>query len=147
MFLDANIFLRFFTQSPDPKNQRRSDIAKVLIGAVSRGEVLATTSEVVLHEVAFVLGSKNQYGLKTDEILDCLKFAVRLNGLRFSREDRWCYERALEILESHPRIQFSDAVIAARCEHREHTLATFDKHFSRFDSLQLWRESEFVPEK
>lgn len=144
IFLDANIFLRFFTQSPDPENQRRGEIAKALIGAISRGEIHATTSEVVLHEVEYVLGSDKQYGLTKAQILDCLKFAIGLSGLRFSREDRWCYERALEMLEAYPPLRLSDSIIAARCEYHEHILATFDTHFDRVDSVQRWNEADFA---
>jgi predicted nucleic acid-binding protein len=63
IFLDANYILRFLVQPDSPANQLRHDLAAELFDAITRGDEVATTSEAVLAEVAFVLASKRQYGL------------------------------------------------------------------------------------
>jgi predicted nucleic acid-binding protein len=138
IYLDTNIFLRFFVKPTDPEGQRRSKIAETLIRRVANNEVNATITEVVLHELAYTLGSRKQYGKSPEFVHSRLKFIVELPGLRLSRDDRYCYGRALELLEQLPKIEFSDAILAARTEYRDSELATFDRHFDAIDSVRKW---------
>lgn len=138
IFLDTNVFLRFLVHSSEPENQLRSSISKSLIHRIARNELEATTTEVVLHEVAYILGSKQQYGLPSETVLSSLKFIVELPGIRLHRDDRYCFGRAFELLEQFPEIEFSDAVVAARSEYRDSELATFDRHFDAIVSVKKW---------
>jgi hypothetical protein len=45
-----------------PEGQAMQDVASALFAAIERGDEEATTTEVVLHEVCYVLASKNHYG-------------------------------------------------------------------------------------
>jgi predicted nucleic acid-binding protein len=53
--------------------------------------------------------------------------------------------RALDLWEQHPVLEFSDAVIAARCERGGHELATFDGHFDRVASVRKWSPGAHDP--
>ena len=63
IFLDTNVFLRHLTASVDSASEHMRRAATAIFEAVERGEEEITTSEVVLHEVCFVLGEKAHYGL------------------------------------------------------------------------------------
>jgi predicted nucleic acid-binding protein len=69
-------------------------------------------------------------------------------GMRFPGDDGPTFRRALEIWEQHPKMEFSDSVIAARCERAGHELATFYRHFAAIPSLTLWQPEadESAPE-
>ncbi len=62
--------------------------------------------------------------------------------MRFPGDDSTIYLRAVEIWAQHPRLEFSDSVIAARCEAEGHELATFDRHFGRIEGLAQWAPSD-----
>ncbi|MGI8963291.1 MAG: PIN domain-containing protein, partial [Thermomicrobiales bacterium] len=94
---------------------------------------------VVLHEVCYILGSKSHYGKTVPEIIGRMQTVLGWPGLQFPGSDRESYLRAFEIWAEHPDLEFSDSVIAARCERAGHELATFDRHFADLPFLQLWR--------
>ena len=60
IFLDTYIFLRYLVQSTTPASAAMQATATALFAAVERGEETVTTSEVVLHEVCYVLAAKAQ---------------------------------------------------------------------------------------
>ena len=142
IFLDANIFLRHLVAPTIPATEMMQEIASALFAAVERGEEEITTSEVVLHEVCYVLESKSHYGLPPETIVGYLAPILRLGGFKLPRGDKQIYLRALEIFVANPKLQFSDSVIAARSEHQNVPLATFDEALGRLPSLTRWLPSK-----
>ena len=138
IFLDANFFLRHLTRATTSELERMQAIASALFEAIERGDVEATTAEVVLHEVCYLLSSKKHYGLTWPEIADYLTPLVRLSGLKFGRGEKRVYLRALEIVAAHPKLEFADSIIAARCEASDMQLATFDKALATFPGVNHW---------
>ena len=60
IFLDTNIILRAVTVPSTLQDQQRQLLARDLLERVGTGEVAATVSEVVLHEIAYNLVSPRQ---------------------------------------------------------------------------------------
>jgi predicted nucleic acid-binding protein len=142
IFLDTNIILRAVTTPRTPQDQRRQQQALDLLERVGKDEVSATASEVVLHEIATNLISPRQYGLSAGSAIEILRDFLALAGLYFPGDDEVVYVRALDLWEAHPKLEFSDAVIAARCERNDLELASFDRHFDRLPGLRRWIPAE-----
>jgi predicted nucleic acid-binding protein len=140
IFIDSNIYLRFLTYSPTVPvvDQRRGERAAILFRAIERGEIEATTTEVVLHEVIFVLTSARQYRYQLSEVVPRVRYLLNLRGMRFATENIDTFNAALDLLEAQPALGFADAIISARSLHGGHTLATYDSHFDRVNGLAIW---------
>lgn len=148
IFLDANIILRLLTPPATPEDDSRKIIVRRLFERVANGEVEVTTSELVLHEVAYVLCSSKQYRYPVAEVAPVLRDMIQWTGFSIPAGDLRIFLLALELWERHPRLEFSDAVIASRCDWAGHELATFDSHFDAIPFLTLWQPEpdEPVPE-
>jgi predicted nucleic acid-binding protein len=144
IFLDANIFLRHLVAPTIPATELMQEIANALFAAVGRGEEEITTSEVVLHEVCYVLGSKSHYGLPPETIVSYLAPILRLGSFKLPRGDKQIYLRAFEIFGANPKLEFSDSVIAARAEHLGVPLATFDEALGRLPVVDRWVPPKFT---
>jgi predicted nucleic acid-binding protein len=142
IFLDANYVLRYLVQPDSLANQLRHDTASALFEAIARGDEVATTSEAVLAEVAFVLSSKRQYGLPAVTVAAYLGPILRLSGLKLPRGRKRLYLRALDLWVDRPKLGFVDALTAAMIEHTEVRLATFDSDFSALANISIWRAQE-----
>jgi predicted nucleic acid-binding protein len=114
-------------------------IARRLIEAVQRGEEEITTSEVVLHEVAFVLASKAHYNLPATEIASALQILLQLPGFKLPRGRKQLYLRALDLYAAHPKLGLADAIVAATAEHLGIPLATFDGDFDDIPGITRWQ--------
>src|SRR5215218_786751 len=115
------------------------DIASALFAAIERGDEEATTTEVVLHEVCYVLASKKHYGLPAADIASYLRPTLRMTALRLPRRAQQLYLRALDIYTAHPTLEFADAIIAARCERLNIPLATFDERLAKLPTVFRWQ--------
>ncbi len=139
IFVDTNVFLRYLTPATTSADLPRKAQARNLFDKLETGDVLATTSEVVLREVCFILGSPKHYHLSAVQIAPDLSAMVQWPGFVFPMADKSVYIRAFELWEEHPRLEFSDSVIAARCERHGHELASFDRHFDAFPGVRRWQ--------
>lgn len=139
IFLDTNIFLRYLVQSTTPASADMQATATALFAAVERGEETVTTSEVVLHEVCYVLAAKAHYALPASVISAYVAPLLRLSGFKLPRGDKRIYLRALEIWEAHPQLGFADAVVAVRSEQLGVPLATFDESLGRLPFVTRWQ--------
>jgi predicted nucleic acid-binding protein len=146
IFLDANVFLRHLTPPSAEADENRKTIARALFDGLATGELVATTSEVAIHEVCFVLGSPRQYGRSPAEIIPAMMALLQLPGFRFPQGDQEIYLHALDLWSQHPKLEFADSVIAARCERSGHELATFDRHFENLPFVNLWQPEPTTPE-
>jgi len=140
IFIDSNVFLRLLTYSPNvpPIDQLRGERAAKLFRAIERGAIEATTTEVVIHEVIFVLLSDRQYRYPVTDVVPRVRYLLNLRGMWFSAENLNTYNAALDLLELNPELGFADAVIATRALSGGHTLATFDSHFEMVGKLTRW---------
>ena len=139
IFLDANVFLRHLSPATTSAVANMKGIAGNLFDTVEMGRAIVTTSEVVIHEVCYILSSPKHYGQAAAAIAPVLSAMLQWPGFHFPAGERELYVRALDIWEMHPELEFSDSIIAARCERAGHELATFDKHFAALSFVQLWR--------
>ncbi len=138
IFLDTNFFLRYLTVATVPELRRMQMVAAELFQSIERGDVEATTTEAVLHEVCYLLSSKQHYGISWTEISAYMSPLISMRNLRFARGERRLYVRALEIAVEHRRLGFADSIIAARCESAGFELATFDDKLASFSGLRRW---------
>jgi predicted nucleic acid-binding protein len=122
-----------------------AEIAREPISAVERGEEELTTTEVVLHEVAFSLASKANDNRTVSEIVSGLRAILRMPGFRLGRGQKQRYFRALELWEDDPRLGFADAIVAASAAQQHLPLATFDRHFDRVAGIVLWQPPGIRP--
>jgi predicted nucleic acid-binding protein len=139
IFLEANVFLRQLTAPTDDATHRMQEQVIDLFERIESDEVQATSSEVVLHETCYVLSSARQYGRAPADFVPDLAYLLTLAGVRFPRGDQAIYLRALDLYAERPKLEFSDAVIAARCEAAGHDLATFDRRFDAIETVTRWR--------
>ena len=114
-------------------------VAFELFATIVQGEQEATTSEVVLHEVCYLLASKKHYNLPASDIASYLSPLLQLPELKLRPGDRRIYLRALEIFVERPKLEFADSVILARCESPGIELATFDEELGRFPTITRWQ--------
>lgn len=137
IFLDANIFLRALTRSPDADVQQMNQLAGDLLRRVERGEVEATTSDAVIAEVAFILTSKAHYQQTVAEAAGQLGTLLRLRGIKL-REKRVVL-RALDLWTDNPKLGFVDALTASYAQQPGVALATFDSDFDHIPDITRWR--------
>jgi len=146
IFLDTNLFQRFFVAPVTDQDRIWQAQAIGLMNAVKDGTIHATCSEVVIHEVCQILVSKRQCGMPTLDIVDFAQSVLSFASMRFDGEQGTLFLRALGIWADHPRLEFSDLVIAARSERSGHELATCDRHFRDLPFLEFWPPEIPVPD-
>jgi predicted nucleic acid-binding protein len=142
IFLDANFFLRYIVRVETEEQSRMQRLAENFMLALETGAIEATTSEVVLHEVCYVMTSRRQYGASVHEAITALEPILRLSALKFPPGDKEIYLRALSIWQQYPKLEFADSVIAARCEVNGWELATFDETLGSLPSITRWQPAE-----
>lgn len=130
-FADANHFLRYLVRPTTAELVARNEIATALFQAVERGDEEITTSEVVLHEVVYVLASKKHYAMAPAHIAVALKLILALPGFKLPRGQKRLYRRALDLYAAYPHLGFADAVVAASVQGTAIRLAAFDRDFDR----------------
>lgn len=132
IFLDTNYFLRYLVHPDTPESEEMARTARSVFEAVAQGSEQITTTEVVLHEVAYILASKAHYNQTVEDIT---------RGLRMHPGAKRRYLRALDLWDSQPRLGLADAIIAASVKEQDIPLATFDSHFASVPSIRLWPSS------
>jgi uncharacterized protein len=109
-FLDTNIIFRYLTKD-DPA---KADACFVLFQRLQNGQEEGTTSEVLLHEVLYVLTSSRHYQLTHADAAARLRPVVDLRGLKLP--NKRLYLRELDLYLSSSQLDFGDAVAVARME-------------------------------
>lgn len=100
---------------------------------VEEGEFEATTSDVVIHEVFYILCSPRQYGLSHADAVERMTPVLSLRALHLSR--RALIVRAIELFRQHAFLDFSDALSIAYCESDDHELVSFDRDIDRIPTI------------
>lgn len=141
-FIDSSVLLRYLTAAPEPHLARLKAKATMLFDSVEHGNLRITFSEVVLHETASVLTSRNLYAVPRADVVEYLSTFVSLPGVRLPRGERRLFLRAIELFGLHPKISMADALIVARAEKQQRPLATFDQAMDRLPYAESWQFSE-----
>ncbi len=129
-FLDSNILLRYMTAD----DASATSLAAEIIRRVSEGAEEAYTTDVHIHEVAYVLASKSLYGLSHAEIRDRLRPLLLVKNLKMSNKPL-CLA-ALEVFAAYPQLDFADALAVASMRRRGSTeIYSFDRDFDRVQDI------------
>lgn len=124
VFVDANLFLRFFTRDDDQQFARASNVFR----QAAESQVLLVAGPPVLFEVAWTL--RAAYRVSREKVLDVLSRIAALSGLRLV--DVALVEAALRIAQASGQ-EFADAyVVASAAAEQADEIATFNlKHFEK----------------
>jgi predicted nucleic acid-binding protein len=129
-FVDTNIFIRYLTRD-DPQ---KAEACLRLFEQAKASGVILTTSESVLAEVVFVLGSPRGYRLSRADVRARLYPLVAMEGLKLA--DRRKYFRALDLYATH-NIDFEDALTVAHMEqYNLDELYSYDRDFDRVGEVK-----------
>ncbi|HVC31947.1 MAG TPA: PIN domain-containing protein [Chloroflexota bacterium] len=132
--LDTNIFLRYLTRDDDVK----ANACYGLFQRVGRGEEEATTNELIVAELTYVLSSRSHYNLSHDDIRARLTPILNLRGLKLPGKRR-CL-RALDLYAAYPALDFEDAFSIASLE--DDGLAEIYSYDRDFDQVPTVRRVE-----
>lgn len=140
IFLDTNVFVEAYGRRDAERIASQEMAARVLLTAVARGQVEATTSEAILAETALVLTRDRPYAVPIAEVARHLSSIVRAEGLRFA--PKHIYLRALDLWAARPALGFVDALTVAYAEQGDVELASFDRQLLASPGVTpYWRES------
>jgi predicted nucleic acid-binding protein len=129
-FLDANIFLRHLLND----HPTRSAACLALVKAIEQGKVAAWTSDLVISEVVFVLGSTRFHHIPRDQIRDKLVPLIELPGIKLA--NKRIYRRVFDLYVTVPALSYVDAHTAALLERRGETeLYSYDEGFDRVPTI------------
>lgn len=129
-FIDTNIFLRYLV----PEEPVKTKACLALFQQVERNQLQIITSEAVIAEVVFVLGSKKLYQLPRLEIKERLHPLLLLPGLKLPH--RKSYLRALDYY-SQSTLDFEDCLTIAQMERqRLAELYSYDHDFDAIGGIQ-----------
>lgn len=124
--IDTNVVVEFLhAQMSTPTNDQQVR-AITLFRNLEVGAIEGILPEVVLHECYLVLVLRNNK-LTTPEFFKVFDEMLSWPCWLMDSQEISIYGRALEYLSHSPKLEFSDAVIAARAETYGAELATFDQ--------------------
>ncbi len=128
-FFDSNIFLRAIVKD----NLVTLEECRLLLNEVEKGDLQATTSNLVLAEIAFV--SRSVYHLDKKTITGALKRIVRMKGLKINNEINTFL--ALNIY-GEKSVKLVDAFIASipQVQNKEMIVVSYDKGFDKLDIIR-----------
>lgn len=127
IFVDANVFLRFFTVDDSGQHAQ----AAGLLRRAAAGKCALMTGPPVLFEVAWTL--RTAYGLSREKVLDVMSRMSVLPGLRLL--DAGLVEEAVAIGRTSSQ-EFADAYILANARQAgADEIATFNRaHFEKMEA-------------
>lgn len=105
--IDANVFIRYLI-GDDMTKQRKS---KELIDRIQSGQEEAFTTDIIVHEVCYILSASTHYSLTHQDIRDRLYPILAMTRLHII-DKSICLE-ALNIFAGGEKIDFSDAMSVA----------------------------------
>ena len=141
IIVDTNVFLRFLTTPVTPEDQQMAEAARGLFEAVERGDETITTTDVVLHEVTYLLVGRGHYAHTVEAVATAFREILNFPGFWLPQESRRRYLDALDLWERFPTLGFADALLAVIALETESELASFDRDFDRVPGLRRWTPS------
>lgn len=140
IFLDTNVVVDYLHSQSSLSDTPRMEAVYGLFADIEAGREKALVSEVVLHECFYVLVMR----LKVATVPSfCAAFRDILSwsGWAINVSEMSIFRSALDILEAHPKLEFSDAAIAARAWAHDAKLATFDSRLADAYGGTRWADS------
>ena len=128
-FVDANVFLRYVVEARTAEDERMQERSGAFFDTVEAGDLEATTTDVVLHEVFYILCSKREYGMNHQDAVRAMSPLLAMRSLHLPQ--RRLILRAVELFAAHDFLDFSDALSISYCEAEGHDLVSFDRGISR----------------
>ena len=105
--IDANVFIRYLIGDDATKQQKSKD----LIERIRTGQEEAFTTDVIVHEVCYVLPASTHYNLSHQDIRDRLYPILAMPEMHMANKSI-CLE-ALNIFAAGEKIDLSDAISVA----------------------------------
>lgn len=129
-FLDSNIFLRLLTAD----NEKMLLECVQLIEKIKLGQIKVVTSNFVLAEIVWTLGST--YKFDKTKISDAVKVILNLSSLKI--DDNCDTVTALEFYTSKP-VKYIDALIASNhdIQLKKMIVVSYDKDFDKLGIKRL----------
>lgn len=137
ILIDTNFLVEFILPPFDAAAKARQHKATRLFIAIEQGISQAIVPEVVLHECFYVLVQRLKV-IDEPTFIEIFRSIFQYPGWRMDSLEMAIFLRALDYLESHPKLEFSDAVIAARADVHDAELATFDQRLAKAFGGTIW---------
>jgi len=129
-FLDTNVILRYLLRDDEIRAQRCLE----LLEKAEKREINLRTTDLVIAELVWVLGSPATYSLPRDRIRDLLLPVILLPGLKLPGKK--LYRRIFELYVDQ-NIDFIDAYNAAHMEKRGLSqIYSYDSDFDRIAGVR-----------
>ena len=138
--IDTNILITFFTSALTDLEEMKAKRVLSLFREIEAGDVRGLLPEVVLHEFFYVLLGSRYSHIELSTLCERVSGLLSWPGWRFESGDFDIYMRALDILQADPKLEYSDAVIAARAEAHGAELATFDRRLAKAYGGPIWAD-------
>lgn len=135
LFLDTNIFLRFFLRDDESQYQ---DVCK-LFAKIEEGRFRPYTSSIVFLELNYVV--RNIYKLSIDEISDYVNAIKKMRGMTVIEKTNT--DKAINLYKKY-KIKLGDCFIASQLSD-EAALVSYDKDFRKIKEIQSQTPDEILP--
>lgn len=132
IFVDTNVFLRFFVRDVESLYVR----AEELFEKTEKGELKLETTDIVIAEIVWVLES--YYGFSKSEIKEVVETILETKNLKVANHSR--VKEAIDLYSSG-KMDFIDAYNIAYMKSKDFKkVATFDvKHFKNIEGVSnIW---------
>lgn len=138
ILIDTNYLVDFILPPFDAEGESHSQKAKMLLSGIEAGHYRAIIPEVVFHECFYVLVTRLKV-IDVPTFFELFQSILQYRGWHLPEEDLAIYLRALSIVLAEPKLELSDALIAARAEAYGAELATFDSQLAKVYSGNIWK--------
>lgn len=130
VFVDTNVFLRFFARDVEAHYQKAHDLFK----KAEKGELKLETNDLVMAEIVWVLES--YYEFSSAEIKEVIETILETKNLKVSNGQQ--VRSAIQLYASGP-LDYIDACNIAYMQAKGYSrVATFDrKHFKNVEGVEL----------
>ena len=136
LFLDTNIFLRFFLR--DNESQYQSVCR--LLAKIEEGTFRPYTSSIVFLELNYVV--RNIYKLPIDEVLDYLGAVKKMRGMTVI--EKTDTDKAIDLYIKY-KIKLGDCFIATQLP-KGSALLSYDEDFKKVKEIQSQTPEEILQE-
>lgn len=136
LFLDTNIFLRFFLKDNESQYQ---NVCR-LFAKIEEGGFKPYASSIVILELNYVI--RNVYKLPIDEVFNYIKAIKEMRGMTVI--DKTDMNNAISLYKKY-KIKLGDCFIASQLP-EEAVLVSYDKDFKKIKELQSQTPDEILQE-
>lgn len=137
--IDTNVVLASVRKPVNSHDRRHHELATLLLGQIASGSQGAILPEIVMHECFYVLVMRDG-DVSVNSFCGLFRRMLAWPGWAMGKSEIGIYIRALDIVDNHPKLEFSDAVIAARAEAHDAELATFDRRLAKAYGGPIWAD-------